>query len=147
MNYSTFLRKFCANHELLRSMTIHLTISCTYGLNRYRDMPLIEPSEIYKDEKNIRDLVIADDTSGSWMVSWQKKFVDKESFEILCNKDIIGAKCIHVVQCDAEIQDDTVLKIGMMWMVFYAIQEIKVLAEQIFCPVFHYINELIRKKN
>ena len=61
-------------------------------------MPLIEPLE-YKDEKNIRDLVIAIDTSGSTDGELVKKFVDK-SFEILCNNDVIGAKFnIHVVQC------------------------------------------------
>ena len=93
IDYSTFLRKFAANHETLKVDDDSFDyIMYTYGLNRYRDMPLIEPLE-YKDEKNIRDLVIAIDTSGSTDGELVKKFVDK-SFEILC------------------------LRIGMMWMVF-----------------------------
>lgn len=146
IDYSTFLRKFAANHETLKVDDDSFDyIMYTYGLNRYRDMPLIEPLE-YKDEKNIRDLVIAIDTSGSTDGELVKKFVDK-SFEILCNKDVIGAKFnIHVVQCDAEIQDDTVLKNRDDVDGFLRNLEIKGLGGTDFRPVFHYINELIRKK-
>lgn len=146
IDYSTFLRKFAANHETLKVDDDSFDyIMYTYGLNRYRDMPLIEPLE-YKDEKNIRDLVIAIDTSGSTDGELVKKFVDK-SFEILCNNDVIGAKFnIHVVQCDAEIQDDTVLKNRDDVDGFLHNLEIKGLGGTDFRPVFHYINELIRKK-
>ncbi|WP_456078381.1 vWA domain-containing protein [Mogibacterium diversum] len=146
IDYSTFLRKFAANHETLKVDDDSFDyIMYTYGLNRYRDMPLIEPLE-YKDEKNIRDLVIAIDTSGSTDGELVKKFVDK-SFEILCNNDVIGAKFnIHVVQCDAEIQDDTVLKNRDDVDGFLRSLEIKGLGGTDFRPVFHYINELIRKK-
>ena len=146
IDYSTFLRKFAANHETLKVDDDSFDyIMYTYGLNRYRDMPLIEPLE-YKDEKNIRDLVIAIDTSGSTDGELVKKFVDK-SFEILCNNDVIGAKFnIHVVQCDAEIQDDTVLKNRDDVDGFLRNLEIKGLGGTDFRPVFHYINELIRKK-
>lgn len=146
IDYSTFLRKFAANHETLKVDDDSFDyIMYTYGLNRYRDMPLIEPLE-YKDEKNIRDLVIAIDTSGSTDGELVKKFVDK-SFEILCNNDVIGAKFnIHVVQCDAEIQDDTLLKNRDDVDGFLRSLEIKGLGGTDFRPVFHYINELIRKK-
>lgn len=146
IDYSTFLRKFAANHETLKVDDDSFDyIMYTYGLNRYRDMPLIEPLE-YKDEKNIRDLVIAIDTSGSTDGELVKKFVDK-SFEILCNNDVIGTKFnIHVVQCDAEIQDDTVLKNRDDVDGFLRSLEIKGLGGTDFRPVFHYINELIRKK-
>lgn len=146
IDYSTFLRKFAANHETLKVDDDSFDyIMYTYGLNRYRDMPLIEPLE-YKDEKNVRDLVIAIDTSGSTDGELVKKFVDK-SFEILCNNDVIGAKFnIHVVQCDAEIQDDTVLKNRDDVDGFLRNLEIKGLGGTDFRPVFHYINELIRKK-
>ncbi|MBF1353005.1 MAG: hypothetical protein HXM71_07850, partial [Mogibacterium diversum] len=146
IDYSTFLRKFAATHEALKVDDDSFDyIMYTYGLNRYRDMPLIEPLE-YKDEKNIRDLVIAIDTSGSTDGELVKKFVDK-SFEILCNNDVIGAKFnIHVVQCDAEIQDDTVLKNRDDVDGFLRNLEIKGLGGTDFRPVFHYINELIRKK-
>ena len=146
IDYSTFLRKFATTHEALKVDDDSFDyIMYTYGLNRYRDMPLIEPLE-YKDEKNIRDLVIAIDTSGSTDGELVKKFVDK-SFEILCNNDVIGAKFnIHVVQCDAEIQDDTVLKNRDDVDGFLRNLEIKGLGGTDFRPVFHYINELIRKK-
>ena len=146
IDYSTFLRKFAANHETLKVDDDSFDyIMYTYGLNRYRDMPLIEPLE-YKDEKNIRDLVIAIDTSGSTDGELVKKFVDK-SFEILSNNDVIGAKFnIHVVQCDAEIQDDTVLKNRDDVDGFLRNLEIKGFGGTDFRPVFHYINELIRKK-
>ena len=45
IDYSTFLRKFAANHETLKVDDDSFDyIMYTYGLNRYRDMPLIEPS-------------------------------------------------------------------------------------------------------
>ncbi|ASS38106.1 vWA domain-containing protein [Mogibacterium pumilum] len=146
IDYSTFLRKFAATHEVLKVDDDSFDyIMYTYGLNRYRDMPLIEPLE-YKDEKNIRDLVIAIDTSGSTDGDLVKKFVDK-SFEILGNNDVIGTKFnIHVIQCDAEIQDDTVLKNRKDVDVFLQNLEIKGLGGTDFRPVFHYINELIRRK-
>lgn len=36
----------------------------TYGLQMYKNMPLIEPLE-YKDVKQVREIVVAIDTSGS----------------------------------------------------------------------------------
>lgn len=146
IDYSTFLRKFAANHETLKVDDESFDyIMYTYGLNRYRDMPLIEPLE-YKDEKHIRDLVISIDTSGSTDGELVKKFIDK-SFEILSNNDVLGAKFnIHVVQCDAEIQDDTVLKNREDADVFLKNLEIKGFGGTDFRPVFHYINELIRRK-
>lgn len=146
IDYSTFLRKFAAIHEVIKVDDDSFDyIMYTYGLNRYRDMPLIEPLE-YKDEKNIRDLVIAIDTSGSTDGELVKKFVDK-SFEILGNNDVLGTKFnIHVIQCDAEIQEDTVLKNREDVDVFLQNLEIKGLGGTDFRPVFHYINELIRKK-
>ena len=146
IDYSTFLRKFAATHEALKVDDDSFDyIMYTYGLNRYKDMPLIEPLE-YKDEKNIRDLVIAIDTSGSTDGDLVKKFVDK-SFEILGNNDVLGTKFnIHVIQCDAEIQDDTVLRNREDVDAFLQNLEIKGLGGTDFRPVFHYINELIRKK-
>ena len=146
IDYSTFLRKFAAIHEVIKVDDDSFDyIMYTYGLNRYRDMPLIEPLE-YKDEKNIRDLVIAIDTSGSTDGELVKKFVDK-SFEILGNNDVLGTKFnIRVIQCDAEIQEDTVLKNREDVDVFLQNLEIKGLGGTDFRPVFHYINELIRKK-
>lgn len=146
VDYSAFLRKFAAMHETLKiDDNAFDYIMYTYGLERYKDMPLIEPLE-YRDEKNIRDLVIAIDTSGSTDGELVKKFVDK-SFEILGSSEIFGNRFnIHVIQCDAEIQDDTVLRTREDVNSFLQNIEIKGLGGTDFRPVFSYINELIQHK-
>lgn len=146
VDYSTFLRKFAVMHENMKIDDDSFDyIMYTYGLEKYKDMPLVEPLE-YKDEKSIQDLVIAIDTSGSTDGDLVKSFINK-TFEILGNKTVLGPSFnIHVIQCDAEIQDDTVLKSRDDVEVFVKNMEIKGLGGTDFRPVFNYINELIRNK-
>lgn len=146
VDYSTFLRKFATMHENMKvDDDSYDYIMYTYGLERYKDMPLIEPLE-YKDEKSIKDLIIAIDTSGSTDGELVKKFISK-SFEILGNKTVLGSSFnIHVIQCDAEIQDDTVLKNRDDVENFINNMEIKGLGGTDFRPVFRYIDELTRNK-
>ena len=46
----------------------------TYGLERYGNMPLVEPLE-YKDSKKVREFVIAIDTSASCRGALVKSFL------------------------------------------------------------------------
>ena len=47
----------------------------TYGLKLFKNIPLIEPLE-YKEEKRIRDFVVAIDTSGSTSGETVQKFLN-----------------------------------------------------------------------
>ncbi len=77
--HSTFLQEICCQSiETLKVDDDSFDyIMYTYGLNRYRDMPLIRPLTVQKTGKNIRDLVMAGDTSGSTDGELREKFVDK----------------------------------------------------------------------
>ena len=48
----------------------------TFGMERYGNIPLIEPLE-YKEVRKVRDFVIAIDTSGSCAGEVVQKFLDK----------------------------------------------------------------------
>lgn len=50
----------------------------TYGMNLYGNIPLIEPLE-YKDVKQIKEFVIAIDTSGSTSGALVQTFVKKHT--------------------------------------------------------------------
>lgn len=49
----------------------------TYGLELYKDTPLIEPLE-YREDKKIRDFVVVIDTSGSVQGDMVQLFLQKK---------------------------------------------------------------------
>ena len=64
-DYTDFLRRFGAQNEVLQLSEDEFDlIYYTYGLRTYGNVPLVEPLE-YRDDKRIREFVIAIDTSGS----------------------------------------------------------------------------------
>lgn len=143
IDYSSFLRKFAARRETLKVDDGSFDyIFYTYGLELYGDMPLIEPLE-YSDEKQIRDLVIAIDTSGSTDGPLVRSFIRK-SFDILQNNEVIKSRFnIHVIQCDAVIQEDVVLRTRDDVERYIENMEIKGLGGTDFRPVFTYVDRLL----
>ena len=78
----------------------------TYGLKLYKKMPLVEPLE-YKEVKRIREFVIAIDTSGSVSGKMVQLFVQK-TYNILKSTESFFSRInLHIIQCDAQIQQDT----------------------------------------
>ena len=77
-SYRTFLRKFMSPGEKMKISDEDFDlIFYTYGLNLYRNLPLIEPLE-YQEMNNIRELVIAIDTSGSVQGDIVQDFLQKK---------------------------------------------------------------------
>ena len=143
IDYTVFLRKFASRRETLRIDDSSFDyIFYTYGMQLYGDMPLIEPLE-YSDEKQIRDMVIAIDTSGSTDGPLVKSFIRK-SFDILQNTEVIRSKFnIHVIQCDAVIQEDIILHTREDVENYLDSMEIKGLGGTDFRPVFRYVDRLV----
>ena len=80
----------------------------TYGLEHYKNMPLIEALE-YKDVKKIDEFVIAIDTSESCPPETVRLFLE-ETFGMLSDRESFFKKInVHIVQCDAGIASDTVI--------------------------------------
>ena len=76
-----------------------------YGLDNYGNMPLIEPLE-YREDRKISDLVIVIDTSGSCERDLVRIFLE-ETKGILEQEQLFFRQfCLHVVQCDNQIQRD-----------------------------------------
>lgn len=115
----------------------------TYGLNLYKNMPLIEPLE-YKDTKQLKEFVIAIDTSGSTSGDLVQKFLQK-THNILTEKDLIAKRInLHIVQCDTKIQDDAKLCTPREIDAYIKYSKIKGLGGTDFRPVFEHVDNLIK---
>lgn len=141
-DYTTFLRKFSIMGESIKVNDDEFDyIFYTYGLKLYEKMPLIEPLE-YKEDKRIREFVIAIDTSGSVKGELVQKFIEK-TYGILKQSESFFDKInLHIIQCDAEIQQD--VKITSQQELDDYIKDMKLFGfgGTDFRPVFEYVEKL-----
>lgn len=156
MDYEEFLRQFSIIEEkMMVNQDEFDYMYYTYGLTKMKrpdgtcgtdkSVLLIEPLE-YKEEKVIKDFVIAIDTSGSCSGELVKKFLNK-TYSILKESESFSSKVnIHIVQCDAKVQHDT--KITNINEMEGFMQNMKLygFGGTDFRPVFKYVDELIAKK-
>lgn len=145
IDYRSFLMKFAKKHEALKVDDASFDyIFYSYGMELYGDMPLIEPLE-YTEEDRIKDLVLAIDTSGSTDGPLVRTFV-RQSFEMLQEESVFGHSFrIHVIQCDAKVQDDVVLRTQEDVEEYLGHLELRGLGGTDFRPVFTYVDDLISR--
>ncbi len=145
-DYTTFLKKFAVRGEVMKTSEDEFDyIFYTYGLKLYEKMPLIEPLE-YKEEKRIREFVIAIDTSGSVAGEQVQKFMQK-TYNILKSTESFFSKInIHIIQCDADIQEHVKITSQEEFDLYLASMQVKGLGGTDFRPVFARVNELIEQK-
>ena len=145
-DYSAFLKKFAVLGERMKINQDEFDyIFYTYGLKLYRKMPLIEPLE-YKDIKQVRELVIAIDTSGSTSGKLVQKFLQK-TYNILKQEESFFYRFnLHIIQCDAEIKEDVKITNQQEFDDYIAKMKIKGLGGTDFRPVFEYVDELVENK-
>lgn len=145
-DYRQFLRKFAARTEVMRlSPDEYDYVFYTFGLEHYHDMPLIEPLE-YREDKRIREFVIAIDTSGSVAGDQVQKFLQK-TFTILKQEETFAKKFnLHIIQCDSEIQEDVEIRTQEEFDHYIQTMEIRGLGGTNFKPVFERVEELRREK-
>lgn len=145
-DYAAFLRKFAVMGE---AMTVNDDefdyIFYTYGLERFGNMPLIEPLE-YKEVKRIREFVIAIDTSGSVAGALVQKFVQK-TYNILKQEESFFTKInLHIIQCDAEIQEDVKITSQEEFDRYLATMQLHGFGGTDFRPVFAHVEELRKNR-
>lgn len=144
-NYKDFLEKFSIVREELHVNPDEFDISYyTYGLQLYKNMPLIEEVET-KEMKKIQEFVIVIDTSYSTSNELVKNFL-KETYTILSHTDSFFKQShVRILQCDDRIQSDEKITNS---------QEMQQLLERFtllgggntdFRPAFTYVNELIEQ--
>lgn len=107
-DYTAFLSKFAVIGEALCINNDEFDyVFYTYGMRLFakKRLPLIEPLE-YRDVKRIRDFVIAIDTSGSVAGEQVQAFLQKTCSILLSTENFFNRVNIHIIQCDAKIQED-----------------------------------------
>ena len=76
-----------------------------YGLERYGNMPLIEPVEC-REHRCIDELAIVIDTSGSCIETLTGRFLN-ETRAMLSDERLFARRFnLHILQCDAKVQRD-----------------------------------------
>ena len=144
-DYTAFLKKFAVLGEAMRINDDEYDyIFYTYGLRRYKNMPLIEPLE-YKEVKRIREFVIAIDTSGSTSGELVQRFMQK-TYNILKSTESFFSKInLHIIQCDEKVHKD--VKITSEEELREYMEHFELYGEggTDFRPAFAYVDELIRQ--
>lgn len=145
-DYETFLKKFAVLGEVMRINDDEFDyIFYTYGLKLFGNMPLIEPLE-YKEEKRIREFVIAIDTSGSTSGKLVNSFLTK-TYNILQSTASFFAKVnIYIIQCDAKIQEVVQITKREDFEKYLRNMRLRGFGGTDFRPVFAYVDELVRQK-
>ena len=141
-NYRAILERFAVSGE-----EIHVNddefdyIYYTYGLTTYGNLPLVEPLE-YKEVQKVREFVIAIDTSASCRGSIVKAFL-RQTYDILKNTENFFHEInVHIIQCDNEIQSDTVIRQEEDFIEFLEHGKMNGFGGTDFRPVFSYVDAL-----
>lgn len=142
IDYSEFLKRFTALTEEIVVNDDDFDYSFyMYGLDLYGNMPLIEPLE-YKEVQRVRDFVIVIDTSESCEGELVRAFL-RHSLSIMKSQEDFSHKVnIHVVQCDAKVQSDTVVTDLRDVDELIESFEVKGMGGTDFRPAFDYVDKL-----
>lgn len=151
MDYEEFLRNFAIIEEKMMVNMDEFDYSYyMYGMSlqqpeaNNKKILLIEPLE-YKEEKVVKDFVIAIDTSGSCQGDLVKKFLNK-TFSILKDTESFSQRVnIHIIQCDTRVQHDTKIENLQDLETFMKDMKLYGFGGTDFRPVFEYVEELNRK--
>lgn len=141
-DYTEFLKKFAVHHERMKinqdefDYTYYL-----YGLGMLKKIPLIEPLE-YKEEKQIREFVVALDTSGSCSESLVQRFLNK-TYNLLCQNECFSDQSVlHIIQCDAAVQGDVRIDSLEHLEAYISGMTLRGGGGTDFRPVFAYVDQL-----
>ncbi len=145
-DYTAFLRRFGVRGEVVRLSDEEFDNNYyTYGLSLYGNVPLIEPLE-YREQKRIRDFVIAIDTSGSVKGDVVQSFI-QHTHDILSRQENFFTKVnMHIIQCDDQVREDVHITGREEFQAYIKTMQIKGLGQTDFRPVFARVEELIRRR-
>lgn len=142
-NYTEFLRKFGLRTETMKLSEEEFdNIYYTYGMQLYGNIPLVEPLE-YRDNRNIRDFVIAIDTSGSVQGEVVQKFIQHTHDVLDGQSRLDSAMNLYILQCDDRIRDVAHITDKADFERYLSEKQIKGLGQTDFRPVFEYVDKLV----
>lgn len=144
VDYRAFLKRFVISGEVMRVNEEEFDyIAYTYGLSHYGDMPIVEPLE-YRDERRIRDFVIAIDTSASCRGEVVRGFLRHTYSVMKTAASFFDEMNVHIIQCDHEVRSDTVIRSQEEFDAFIRHGKLQGFGNTDFRPVFAHVDELIR---
>ncbi len=143
-DYTAFLRKFAVRGEVMKIDPDEFDyIFYSYGLQLYKNMPLVEPLE-YREVNRIREFVVAIDTSGSVSGELVQTFIRK-TYNVLKSTESFFSKInLHIIQCDAEIQEHVKITNQEEFDKYLNSMKIRGLGGTDFRPVFRLVDDLVK---
>lgn len=145
ISYRDILKNFCTMGEEMRISDDEFDyVYYSYGLQTYGNIPLVEPLE-YKEDKKIKDFVIALDTSASCRGETVQKFLTK-TYNILAETESFFSKInLHIIQCDDKIRQDIKISDREEFDDFLKNGRLTGFGGTDYVPVFEYVDTLIAK--
>ncbi len=145
-DYRRFLRQFTTRREeVLLDPESFDQIFYHYGMEYYGNLPLVEPLE-YQEVNRLEELVIAIDTSGSCSAETVRQFLAETWAIVSARENFFREMKVWLIQCDCLVQSVTVIRSAEEWMESGRRITIQGRGGTDFTPVFHYVEELRRKK-
>lgn len=145
MGLEELLRIFAAPNESIRANPDEFDyVYYLYGLSTYGNMPLVEPLE-YCESPQVRDFVVAIDTSGSVDQRMVELFVSRACGMLLEGSAFGKASRVRVMQCDMRVQDERVLENAEDIAGYLDGLEVRGRGGTDFRPVFDRIDELMER--
>lgn len=143
-DFSRYLRRFSTTREERRlDLGSFDYIPYCYGLERYGNMPFVEPLE-YAESRKVEELVIAIDTSGSCTRPMVERFFAEIERMLMRHEYFFSRMNVHIVQCDAMVQSHVAIHSIEEWHAYTKSLVIKGRSGTDFTPVFDLVDELIR---
>lgn len=106
VDYRDFLRKFAVlKEEISVDPDAFDPVFYTFGLERYGNIPLIEPLET-KEMYRVEDFVIVLDTSMSCSGELVMRFLEETCSVLSSSESFFRKVNIHIIQCDEKVQSD-----------------------------------------
>lgn len=144
-DFTRYLRRFSVRREELQlDQSSFDYIPYYYGLQRYGNLPLLEPLE-YTESSKIEELVIAIDTSGSCSLPTVERFLGEIERILMRRENFFKKMDIHIIQCDSIIQDHTEIRSPEDWKRYVSRLTVKGRGGTSFIPVFTLVEKLRAK--
>ena len=141
-DFSRYLRRFSTTREEIRlDLGGFDYIPYYYGLERYGNMPLIEPLEDSESHR-VEELVIAIDTSGSCTREMVERFLSEIERILMHHEYFFRRMEVHIVQCDAIVQSHVVIHSYEDWKRYTKDLVIKGRSGTNFTPVFNLVDQM-----
>jgi predicted metal-dependent peptidase len=145
IGYRDFLKRFSSIRETAEINSDEFQYSYyLYGLERYGNVPIIEPLE-YQERLGIEELGIVIDTSSSCSQKLTKIFLEETRNIIMAEKLFFRRFNLHIIQCDNRIQRDDRITCEEEMSAYIRDLEIRGHGGTDFRPAFDHIDTLRRE--